>query len=270
MNPASTAFELRIQQQLLLIEQNLIEARKQALTANKMETLNKDISPKKSFQCNVCEKSFEHSGKLYRHMRIHTGEKPFECQLCGKAFVQSGQLVIHMRSHTGQKPYQCNSCEKAFTCNKQLKVHIRSHTKEKPYKCNICGKSFGYNHVMKLHQVAHFGEKVYKCSLCSRSFDNKKLLEHHIRNHENESKPMVDSPQRYLLPSINTIVPDERPRVIEEDCQPQDLSMKRRPRGGNPLFPVTPDLIKRLMAEDLAQFGPPSPLMTPPLSPRIY
>lgn len=273
MNANSTSFELRIQQQLMMIEKNLIEARKKALTTSKIEARNQEIptnSTKKTFKCEVCNKSFEHSGKLYRHIRIHTGEKPFECELCGKSFIQSGQLVIHMRSHTGQKPYQCNSCEKAFTCNKQLKVHIRSHTKEKPYKCNICGKSFGYNHVMKLHQVAHFGEKVYKCSLCCLNFDNKKLLEHHIRNHENEAKPLSNTPQRFLLPSINTILPDEsQTQPMEDDCQPEDLSMKKRPRG-NPLYPVTPDLIKQLMAEDLAKFGPPSPVLTPPLSPRIY
>jgi len=268
------------------------------------------------YTCSVCSRSFEHSGKLHRHMRIHTGERPHQCNVCSKTFIQSGQLVIHMRTHTGEKPYVCGTCGKGFTCSKQLKVHIRTHTGEKPYSCDICGKSFGYNHVLKLHQVAHYGEKVYKCTICKMTFANKKKLESHIRSHENnmmdvdrrpdsvgsdkenyiyslppppplahiqmssiESRTHFDN--QFILPSINTICPDEVGDLSLNSSQNSRHSIGSLNIGSikiepvapirrSPVFPVTPSLIKNLLEEDFARFGPPSPLPTPPLSPEIY
>ena len=293
--------ELRMQQQLMMIEQRLAEAQQKIVSMMEEKSssggLEPSTSPNKPFKCTVCDKSFEHSGKLHRHLRIHTGERPHECNICGKSFIQSGQLVIHMRLHTGDRPYSCQHCDKAFTCSKQLKVHLRTHTKEKPYKCEICGKCFGYNHVLKLHQVAHFGEKIYKCTICDSTFNKKKHLEAHIRSHKEQAAmlpsietlpPPPASPEpaverRFLLPSIDSLpstVYNREWRAEDFDqTAPQDLShkprsAKSRARGTairrNPLYPVTASLVKNLLAEDLAEFGPPSPLASPRLNPHIY
>jgi len=232
------------------------------------------------YRCTLCDRSFEHSGKLHRHMRIHTGERPHKCKVCSKSFIQSGQLVIHMRTHTGEKPYVCSRCPKGFTCSKQLKVHMRTHTGEKPYHCDICGKSFGYNHVLKLHQVQHFGCRVYKCTICNATFTNKKLMETHIISHDDgelpprptstgstasrSSKDRVSpapvSPPAMsftaagalpcLLPSINTVCPDLKERTPAPALVPRRSIIAR-----NPLYPVTMPLIKSLMAEDMLKFG---------------
>jgi len=285
--------ELRIKEQLVMIEQRLQTSvdRLSAFHPPSSSCHHNALSEMsgnhqrttKQFPCSFCERSFEHSGKLHRHLRIHTGERPHECQLCGKTFIQSGQLVIHMRSHTGERPYVCTVCDKGFSCSKQLKVHNRTHTKEKPYCCDICGKSFGYNHVLKLHQVAHFAEKIYKCTLCEATFTTKKHLESHIKYHSDHSTrskspaPPSSPPAahhssllssyrvpatQYLLPSIHSVCPD----------QPEDLSRSKRiaPVRQNNLPPVTLEMIKSLLAEDLATYGPLTPLSQPRLEPAIY
>merc|ERR1719464_833990 len=116
-----------------MIEQRLAEAQQKIVTTMMEEKTAtpepSQVPANKQFKCTVCDKSFEHSGKLHRHMRIHTGERPHECNVCGKNFIQSGQLVIHMRLHTGDRPYTCTVCDKGFSCSKQLKVHNRTHTK---------------------------------------------------------------------------------------------------------------------------------------------
>jgi len=282
--------ELRIQQQLAMIEQRLSSFDRFATFPPQSACQHKSPSEMsagqrtKQFSCNFCERSFEHSGKLHRHLRIHTGERPHECQVCGKTFIQSGQLVIHMRSHTGERPYVCTVCHKGFSCSKQLKVHNRTHTKEKPYCCDICGKSFGYNHVLKLHQVAHFAEKIYKCTLCDTTFNSKKHLESHIKYHDQRvsppAGPTTPAPQeappaahhssvissytvpttQYLLPSIHSVCPD----------QPEDLSKRISPVRQNNLPPVTLEMIKTLLAEDIATYGSLSPPVQPQLDPAIY
>lgn len=66
-------------------------------------------------------------------------ERPFKCQICGKSYRHSGSLINHKRSHQ-VGIYQCSICRKNYPHLAALKSHLRLH-KAQPssYKMNAEG-----------------------------------------------------------------------------------------------------------------------------------
>ena len=95
----------------------------------------------KSFQCDICSKTFKKNADLERHHRTHTGKRPFVCNACKKSFPQLGHLKQHERIHSGEKPYECKTCNKTFSSSHDLKKHEMIHSGEKPFECKICKKN---------------------------------------------------------------------------------------------------------------------------------
>ena len=56
-------------------------------------------------------------------MMIHSGEKPYQCSQCDKDFNETSALIKHMRNHTGEKPYQNSQCDKALS-RTQVQVQV--------------------------------------------------------------------------------------------------------------------------------------------------
>ncbi|KAM9816947.1 uncharacterized protein znf646 [Neosynchiropus ocellatus] len=59
-------------------------------------------------------------------------DRPFKCQICGKSYRHSGSLINHKRSHqTGI--FNCSICRKSYPHLAALKGHLRLHKSQSPY-----------------------------------------------------------------------------------------------------------------------------------------
>ncbi|XP_042363376.1 zinc finger protein 646 isoform X2 [Plectropomus leopardus] len=57
---------------------------------------------------------------------VDSDERPFKCQICGKSYRHSGSLINHKRSHQ-VGIYQCSICRKSYPHLAALKSHLRLH-----------------------------------------------------------------------------------------------------------------------------------------------
>lgn len=57
---------------------------------------------------------------------VDSDERPFKCQVCGKSYRHSGSLINHKRSHQ-VGIYQCSICRKNYPHLAALKSHLRLH-----------------------------------------------------------------------------------------------------------------------------------------------
>lgn len=92
--------------------------------------------PNLSLSCTAnpdCVKEVEET------LDVDSDERPFKCQICGKSYRHSGSLINHKRSHQ-VGIYQCSICRKNYPHLAALKSHLRLH-KSQPssYKMNAEG-----------------------------------------------------------------------------------------------------------------------------------
>ncbi|XP_054620268.1 zinc finger and BTB domain-containing protein 12-like isoform X2 [Dunckerocampus dactyliophorus] len=78
------------------------------------------------YACPFCDKQFQHSYNLNRHMALHRGNgKPHQCPLCSKGFTQRSTLIDHMNLHSGERPHRCAYCHARFAHKPALRRHLK-------------------------------------------------------------------------------------------------------------------------------------------------
>uniref|UniRef100_A0A672Y819 Zinc finger protein ZFMSA12A-like n=1 Tax=Sphaeramia orbicularis TaxID=375764 RepID=A0A672Y819_9TELE len=140
----------------------------------------------RSFQCDLCSKSYGSLSGLHSHRQSHSHHSRFLCPQCGKRFKTRDGLEGHLRTHSGERPYRCPYCPKDFTALAGLNVHVRRHTGERPYVCAVCGKGWPSGGDLQKHMRTHTGERPYACQDCGKAFSISCHLTEHRRIHTGE------------------------------------------------------------------------------------
>ena len=114
---------------------------------NHSDESQEEISIRKGFACNICEKTFINSNKLKRHVdSVHNklSLNLYKCEPCGKVFGQRRLLKTRVKTiHEKMKEHRCVSCDKIFRCKGTLKRHVNTvHKNVKNHKCEYCDKNF--------------------------------------------------------------------------------------------------------------------------------
>ena len=98
---------------------------------------------------------------------VRKGKKTFKCQICEKSFSQSAVLWKFIRSQfmKTKNSFKCNICDYSCYGKRDMNNHVGSvHEGKKPFKCKVCDKTFSFKSGMNTHiETVHDGKKKYEC-----------------------------------------------------------------------------------------------------------
>lgn len=181
---------------------------------------NRSSASEKTYECDVCMKTFNKHSSWWKHKKCHTGERAYKCYICEKAFTQ--QANLHRVRQ--QKAINAHSIDFSLSFLSEswifhslsshpfrsplLSQHMFVHSGEKPHACKICDKRFSQAANLVKHQVIHTSkcsllrpqqtrpsdvsyfsirsfpdEKPFACKLCPKQFTQRANLKKHEMVH---------------------------------------------------------------------------------------
>ncbi|XP_078265770.1 PR domain zinc finger protein 15 isoform X4 [Rhinoraja longicauda] len=146
------------------------------------------------YQCHICNKYFNNSSNLKRHIRSH-GAKLYKCDECAKEFSRKESLKQHVSyKHSRNEVddcymFQCSTCLKAFRIRTALEFHNCRTGKrdDKTFQCDMCFRFFSTNSNLSKHKKKH-GDKKFSCDTCGKMFYRKDVMLDHQRRHTEGGK----------------------------------------------------------------------------------
>ncbi|XP_056142203.1 zinc finger protein 574-like [Lampris incognitus] len=151
----------------------------------------------RSFQCNICNKSFKKQIHVRNHLRTHTGERPFQCSDCGKTFSSLANLMRHNLIHSGLRPYHCDVCHRAFSQSSNLRQHSLLHSNSTKLHCPDCPATFQWPAKLAAHRYTqHPGAPApFPCPLCEAGFLTRRQRDNHCLE-QHLAKSQVDKGEK--------------------------------------------------------------------------
>ena len=149
-------------------------------------------------ECPVCQTTFASNQSMMRHKKtVHEAIKSFQCDICLKSYTQAWTLKAHRLTHSEKKPWKC-WCGTGFAEKKFLIKHQKvRHTEGNPppsFPCKHCNKEFGYAYGLRKH-IKRKHENKHSCEQCGDSFKLGSDFRNHILDTHNgteASKKLID------------------------------------------------------------------------------
>ncbi|XP_074074285.1 zinc finger and BTB domain-containing protein 40 isoform X2 [Macrotis lagotis] len=179
------------------------EKEKEAALAEELESSTAP-SPKKSFVCTACDKSFHFYCRLKVHVkRCRSAQgKQVPCKECGEMKASKKELEKHLQeAHGGagvpgtpkkkkrRLPVTCDICGREFAHASGMQYHkLTEHFDEKPFSCEECGAKFAANSTLKNHLRLHTGDRPFMCKHCLMTFTQASALAYHTKKKHAEGK----------------------------------------------------------------------------------
>ena len=175
----------------------------------------KQVKPKKTMTCSICDKLFKSSQSLEGHrITQHTLEKSHKCAICLKLFSLEDARNRHEKDHNKikqvircsicNKQYSswpglnyhkksfhegntrnCQQCDKKFKTPESLSAHMNVHTdaQRQMYACDVCGDQFTTKGYIKIHKEAQHQQVTHECQKCGKEFKYKNQIKLHMETH---------------------------------------------------------------------------------------
>ncbi|KAM6240962.1 LOW QUALITY PROTEIN: zinc finger and BTB domain-containing protein 40 [Porphyrio hochstetteri] len=176
-------------------------------------------SPRKSFVCKACDKTFHFYCCLKVHMkRCQVGRgKQIQCKECSevrstKEELEKHQLEAHGMVGLAKKKKKWLSvaydiCGE-FAHASGVQYHkLTEHFDEKPFSCQECGAKFAASSRLKNHRRLHTGDRPFLCRHCLLTFMQASALAYHTKKKHAEGEPSPGELSHGLHPLLAPSTP---------------------------------------------------------------
>jgi hypothetical protein len=186
------------------------------------------LAQKKSFQCDLCEKSFTSELNLKRHRATDHAPQLLQKNTSGSAAREDHSTDVSVTAaQSDENPGEFDDFIEKFSNT------IIKPDGTKSYSCtfpdcvqrNLVPKEFtGKSNSFRSHMIDHFSKfkEIYQCPVCKRSFTAKSSLDRHLKN-ENAHQPRLPSERSpiNLSDKLKEHFTQEDSQIICKQCNKQ-------------------------------------------------
>ncbi|XP_069496076.1 zinc finger protein 182-like [Ambystoma mexicanum] len=234
-------------------ERKTEESKSKEKESSKPQRESLRLRERKTYTCNVCQKSFNSKSSVVVHKGANN-EEVYNCLKCEDDEEEEDEYENDEDEEyeeddededeaiPGEIKHECDICRKRFAHRTGLLAHRRSHTGNQPHQCFVCHKTFGSKSALVLHEKTHkrggtteqfkrtyvppskapaagLGiPKPHQCQYCEKSFNDKALLVIHERTHSGESPHQCGKCQKTFT-SQNLLAAHSRTHITEKSFQ---------------------------------------------------